>query len=81
MESAWANRRQAHLPLAQVPRCSLPVSAMSPRVGRPTGGVLEGQHTGEPHERDRGGVPGRPMPIRSASIAHSSASRAVSTAR
>ena len=80
MESAWANRRQAHFPLAQVPRCLLPVSVMSPRWAVP------------PEECSKGSTPVNPMnvtavgtrstqPIRSASIADSTASRAVSTAR
>jgi hypothetical protein len=41
------------LPLAQVRRVLVAGLGDVLAVGRPTGGVLEGQHTGEPHERDR----------------------------
>ena len=51
MESAWANRRQAHFPLAQVPRCLLPVSVMSPRWAVP------------PEECSKGSTPVNPMNV------------------
>ena len=63
MESAWANRRQAHLPLAQVPRCSLPVSVMSPRWAVPPEECSKGSTPVDPahqvgFDRGRLRVPG-----------------------